>query len=160
MLEGEKDTHKWSNQPNIDQNGTYYPLVNNIFESHLHLKVPQSPLNVPFVPRFYPKRLSNILRILWFRGECDPVWFRGECDLLLGANVTPVPRLALECADRLASSQPPSWGVKHALQQTKPFGCGSSLSTASFGGMNNEHPLIQVCFGVKTRGFMISWVLI
>ena len=40
------------------------------------------PPKCPLVPRFYPKRLSNILRILWFRGECDP---------LLGANVTPVP---------------------------------------------------------------------
>ena len=52
------------------------------------------PPKCPLVPRFYPKRLSNILRILWFRGECDPFWFRGECDPPLGANVTPVPSIS------------------------------------------------------------------
>ena len=50
-----------------------------------------SPPKSPLVPRLNPKGLSNIFKLLLFRGECDPFWFRGECDPLLGANVTPVP---------------------------------------------------------------------
>ena len=49
------------------------------------------PLNVPLSPGLTLKGLSTTLKVLWFRGECDPFWFRGECDPLSGANVTPVP---------------------------------------------------------------------
>ena len=62
------------------------------------------PPKCPLVPRFYPKRLSSILRKLWFRGECDPFWFRGECDPLLGANVTPVPCIMLWFCTTASSS--------------------------------------------------------
>ena len=94
-----------------------FQATSRIFFSHLQCTIcPQAPPKgspvppkCPLVPRFYPKRLSNILRILWFRGECDPFWFRGECDPLLGANVTPVPgRSGILLAWRLGGEHPSS----------------------------------------------------
>ena len=58
-----------------------------------------SPPKSPLVPRLNPKGLSNIFKLLLFRGECDPFWFRGECDPLLGANVTPVPVIDVDEED-------------------------------------------------------------